>query len=89
MARLSDVNIPYHIAIEKVSDTLKDEPDITTQVPALYIVETIAREVMNQRADRINRRSTFKALVPRYFHFGRSSPPSAYQPFSYLTSMSS
>lgn len=52
VARLSDVNIPYHIAIEKVSDTLKDEPDITTQVPALYIVETIAREVMNQRADR-------------------------------------
>ena len=54
VARLSDINIPYHITIEKVRDTLKDEPDITTQVPALYIVETLAREVIKQKADRQN-----------------------------------
>lgn len=45
VARLSDINIPYHIAIEKMPDGSAAPPDITTQVPALYIVETLAREV--------------------------------------------
>lgn len=49
VAQLSDVNIPYHIAIEKVQDAVKDEPDITTQVPALFIVETLAREAVNRK----------------------------------------
>lgn len=52
VARLSDINIPYYITIERVRDSVKDEPDITTQVPALYIVETLAREVTKQKADR-------------------------------------
>lgn len=40
IARLSDVNIPYYITPESIKDA-----DITSQLPALYTIETLAKEV--------------------------------------------
>lgn len=40
IARLSDVNIPYYITPESIK-----EADITSQLPALYTIETLAKEV--------------------------------------------
>lgn len=40
IARMTDVNIPYYVSTEK-----NNEADITTQVPALYMLEKLAREV--------------------------------------------
>ncbi|MGC6769108.1 MurR/RpiR family transcriptional regulator [Enterococcus sp. LJL128] len=40
IAKLSDVNIPYYISTESIGDS-----DITSQVPALYTIEYLAKEV--------------------------------------------
>lgn len=40
VARLSDVNLAYYISTEKQGDA-----DVTSQVPALYIIEYLAKEV--------------------------------------------
>lgn len=40
IAKLSNVNIPYYISTERIGDS-----DITSQVPALYTVEYLAKEV--------------------------------------------
>ncbi|EOH93401.1 hypothetical protein UAW_02649 [Enterococcus haemoperoxidus ATCC BAA-382] len=46
IAALSDVNIPYYISTERIGDS-----DITSQVPALYTVEYLAKEVQKQKQD--------------------------------------
>ncbi|MCM3763889.1 MurR/RpiR family transcriptional regulator [Neobacillus niacini] len=43
LAKLSHVNIPYYMTTEKMEGA-----DITTQVPALYTLEYLAREVRNK-----------------------------------------
>lgn len=40
LARISDINIGYYVQQEKT-----EENDITTQIPALYIIETIGRKL--------------------------------------------
>lgn len=40
IARISDINIGYYVQQEKTEDN-----DITTQIPALYIIETIGRKL--------------------------------------------
>lgn len=40
LAKISDINIGYYVQQEKVEDK-----DITTQIPALYIIETIGRRL--------------------------------------------
>lgn len=40
VAKLSDVNIPYYVTEEKYKKS-----NITTQIPVMYILESIAREV--------------------------------------------
>lgn len=40
IARISDINIGYYVQQEKT-----EEDDITTQIPALYIIETIGRKL--------------------------------------------
>ena len=40
IAKISDVNIPYY-----VTEEWYEGANITTQVPALYILESMAREV--------------------------------------------
>lgn len=40
IARLADINIPYYISMEKI-----DYTDVTTQIPAIFIIEKLAREV--------------------------------------------
>lgn len=44
IAQLSDLNIPYYIEREKIDDS-----DITTQIPAMYFLERIAREFKRQQ----------------------------------------
>lgn len=44
IARLADVNIPYYVSAEKVG-----EADITTQIPALFIIEKLAKEVRKRK----------------------------------------
>ncbi|EFI84125.1 Uncharacterized HTH-type transcriptional regulator ybbH [Listeria grayi] len=46
IARLSDINIPYYISTESIGDS-----DITSQVPALYTVEYLAKEVRKKKAE--------------------------------------
>lgn len=46
IAALSDINIPYYISTERIGDS-----DITSQVPALYTVEYLAKEVQKQKQD--------------------------------------
>ncbi|WP_066895489.1 MurR/RpiR family transcriptional regulator [Clostridium nigeriense] len=40
LAKISDINIGYYVQQEKT-----EEHDITTQIPALYIIETIGRKL--------------------------------------------
>jgi DNA-binding MurR/RpiR family transcriptional regulator len=40
IAKISDINIPYYVTDEYI-----EESNITTQVPVVYILETIAREI--------------------------------------------
>lgn len=40
LAKISDINIGYYVQQEKT-----EEQDITTQIPALYIIETIGRKL--------------------------------------------
>jgi len=40
LAKISDINIGYYVQQEKIEDK-----DITTQIPALYIIETIGRRL--------------------------------------------
>ncbi|MGD6967425.1 MurR/RpiR family transcriptional regulator [Rossellomorea vietnamensis] len=40
IAKISDINIPYY-----VTEELYEEANITTQVPVVYILESLAREV--------------------------------------------
>ncbi|MDH6363885.1 DNA-binding MurR/RpiR family transcriptional regulator [Enterococcus sp. PF1-24] len=40
IAKLSDVNIPYYVSREEL-----DGADITSQVPALFTIEYLAKEV--------------------------------------------
>ncbi|GAA0084265.1 MurR/RpiR family transcriptional regulator [Clostridium sp. CTA-7] len=40
LAKISDINIGYYVQQEKT-----EENDITTQIPALYIIETIGRKL--------------------------------------------
>lgn len=42
IAKLSDVNIAYYVQTQK-----NGESDVTTQLPVLYIIETIAKKVYN------------------------------------------
>lgn len=44
IARLADINIPYYISIEKI-----DEADVTTQIPAIFIIEKLAKEVRKKK----------------------------------------
>lgn len=44
IAQLADVNIPYYVSVENLNGA-----DITSQIPAMYIIETIAKEVRNQK----------------------------------------
>lgn len=44
VAKLSDINIPYYVSEEWFHNS-----NITTQVPVIYILEAIARELHNQR----------------------------------------
>lgn len=43
IADISDVNIPYYISIEK-----NQTADITSQVPALFLIEKLAKTVSNE-----------------------------------------
>ncbi|RSL34747.1 MurR/RpiR family transcriptional regulator [Salibacterium salarium] len=43
ISKISDVNIPYYVTEEKLEGS-----NITTQVPVVYILETMAREVHKQ-----------------------------------------
>lgn len=49
VARLSDVNLAYYISTEKQGDA-----DITSQVPALYTIEYLAKEVRKIKQERKN-----------------------------------
>lgn len=40
IAKISDLNIPYYVTEEFIEET-----NITTQVPVVYILETLAREI--------------------------------------------
>ncbi|MEH7083848.1 MurR/RpiR family transcriptional regulator [Neobacillus drentensis] len=40
VAKLSDVNVPYYVTEEKYNNS-----NITTQIPVMYILESIAREI--------------------------------------------
>ena len=40
VSRLSDISIPYFISVEKVNSA-----DITTQIPAMFIIEKLAKKV--------------------------------------------
>jgi len=40
IAKISDINIPYYVTEEYI-----EEANITTQVPVVYILETLAREI--------------------------------------------
>ena len=40
LSKISDINIGYYVQQEKTEDK-----DITTQIPALYIIETIGRRL--------------------------------------------
>lgn len=44
IARLADINIPYYISIEKI-----DQSDVTTQIPAIFIIEKLAKEVRKKK----------------------------------------
>ncbi|MCI2170461.1 MurR/RpiR family transcriptional regulator [Schleiferilactobacillus perolens] len=47
IARMADINIPYNITRETVQKNLRDpekETEITSQLPALFLLEKIARE---------------------------------------------
>lgn len=46
VAKMSDINIPYY-----VTEEFHEEANITTQVPVVYILESIAREIykMNEK----------------------------------------
>ncbi|MGM0846516.1 MAG: MurR/RpiR family transcriptional regulator [Bacillota bacterium] len=44
IARISDINIPYY-----VTEELYEEANITTQVPVVYILESLAREVYKRK----------------------------------------
>lgn len=44
IAKISDVNIPYF-----VTEEIYEKANITTQVPVVYILESLAREVHRQR----------------------------------------
>ena len=45
LAKLSDFNLPYYVAEELV----KGEYNVTTQVPVLYILETIGRSLQKEQ----------------------------------------
>ena len=51
IARLSDVNIPYFVSKEKTYADGSDNHDITTQVPALVIIERLAKQVRSAKED--------------------------------------
>ncbi|MGX7150021.1 MurR/RpiR family transcriptional regulator [Enterococcus ureasiticus] len=44
IARLADISIPYYISMEKI-----DESNVTTQIPAIFIIEQLAREVRKRK----------------------------------------
>ncbi|KPG71534.1 MurR/RpiR family transcriptional regulator [Enterococcus sp. RIT-PI-f] len=45
LSRLVDIAITYNISLEKIN-----EADITTQIPAMYIIEKLAKTVRNKKA---------------------------------------
>ena len=44
IARISDLNIPYYINVETYQET-----NITSQLPVVYLLEYLAREVYYQK----------------------------------------
>ena len=42
LARMSDCNISYHVA-----EALVNERNVTTQIPVIYIIETLAKKLYN------------------------------------------
>lgn len=42
LAKMADCNISYHI-----SEALVNERNVTTQIPVLYIIETLAKKLYN------------------------------------------
>lgn len=49
IAQLSDINIPYYVSVEKINDA-----DITTQIPALFTIEKLAKVVRQQKVRKQN-----------------------------------
>nr|WP_274600994.1 MurR/RpiR family transcriptional regulator [Clostridium yunnanense] len=45
LSKLSDVNISYYISTENFLDNALEYRDVTSQVPTVYIIEALAREV--------------------------------------------
>ncbi len=43
LSKLADISITYNISLEKIN-----EADITTQIPAMYIIEKLAKTVRNR-----------------------------------------
>ena len=46
IAKLSDINIPYYIAPEKIGDS-----DVTSQVPAIYILEYLVKACRKRKLE--------------------------------------
>ncbi len=44
LAKLSDFVIPYYIPYQKINDI-----DITTQLPVMYIIESLGRKLLNEK----------------------------------------
>ncbi|MGL5434032.1 MAG: MurR/RpiR family transcriptional regulator [Lachnospiraceae bacterium] len=52
IARISDLNISYYVQHElKTGLEFPPKVDITTQVPAVYIIETLAKKIYNLKID--------------------------------------
>lgn len=64
IAKLSDYNISYYVQHElKLDDGYMPKVDITTQFPAVYLIETLARKTYNIRRHEISN-ADFKANNP-------------------------